>query len=279
MSYTLQTLPDYAVGPKVLLLGPPGSGKTTAIVTALQAGLKTYVIFTEAGQSALMKALSVHKVSEEEKKNLFFAYVKPGGSSFKVLKEQADKVNKASEFGKMEGGSRTNYNQLVQVMQLCANFIDQNGVEHGGIDTFKADRAVFIDGLSGLSDMAMKLTIGAKPVPTLQDWGVAIKQVDDFVKQFANIDAMVCVIAHVAMERDEVSGKVLQYPNTLGKQLGPTLGRHFNEVIKTSFDETNGATWATLDKNADLKATYLPHKVGMKADFKQIVDGWLNSLI
>lgn len=279
MSYTLQTLPSYAVGPKVLLLGAPGAGKTTAIITALKAGLKTYVVFTEAGQSALMKALTVHKVTEEEKKRLFFAYVKPGGSSFKVLKEQADKVNKAAEFGKMEGGSRTNYNQLVQVMQLCANFVDQNGVEHGGIDTFGADCAVFIDGLSGLSDMAMKLTIGAKPVPTLQDWGVAIKQVDDFVKQFANIDAFVCVIAHVAMERDEVSGKVLQYANTLGKQLGPTLGRHFNEVIMARFDEASGATWATIDKNADLKATYLPHKQGMKADFKQIIDGWLASLI
>ncbi|QGH73564.1 MAG: putative DNA helicase [Siphoviridae sp. ct7UA22] len=275
---TLKTLPEWAVGPKVLLIGPPGSGKTTAIITALKAGMKVYVIFTEAGQQALMKAMSIYKVTDEEKARLFFTYVKPGSSNFKVLKEQADKVNKAVEFGKMEGGSRTNYNQLVKVMQLCADFVDQHGVSHGGIDTFKADCAVFVDGLSGLSDMAMKLTIGAKPVATLQDWGVAIKQLDDFVKQFSNIDAMVGILAHVAMERDEISGKILQYPSTLGKQLGPQIGRHFNEVIMCSFKEPEGATWATIHTNSDLKATFLPHKAGMKPDFKIVIDAWLASM-
>lgn len=278
MSVTLANLPEWAVGPKVLLMGPPGSGKTTSIVTALKAGMKVYVVFTEAGQQALMKSLTVHKVTEEEKKRLFFCYVKPGASSFKTLKEQADKVNKSMEFGKMEGGVRTSYNQLVKVMELCANFIDQNGVVHGSIENFKADCAVFVDGLSGLSDMAMKLTIGAKPVATLQDWGVAIKQVDDFMQQFANIDAMVCVLAHVAMERDEVTGKIQQYANTLGKQLGPKLGRHFGEVILTSFKEAEGPRWATIDTGADLKATFLPHKKGLAADFKPLIDAWLGSM-
>jgi len=275
MSVTLDTLPDWAVGPKVLLMGPPGSGKTTAIVTALLAGMKTYVIFTEAGQQSLLKALRVYDVPKELQANLFFAYVKPGLSSFKTLKDQADKVNKAAEFGKMEGGSRTSYNQLVKVMELCSNFIDQNGVSHGGIDTFKPNCAVFLDGLSGMSDMAMKLTIGSKPVATLQDWGVAIKQVDDFVKQFANIDAMMTILAHVSMERDEVSGKVLQYPNTLGRQLGPQLGRHFNEVIMAKYTETEKSTWTTIDTNADLKASFLPHKKGMKADFRPLVEASL----
>jgi hypothetical protein len=81
------------------------------------------------------------------------------------------------------------------------------------------------------------------------------------------------MIAHVELERDEVIGKTMVYPATLGRKLGPKLGRHFNDVVYARFDGRR-ASWATLDKQADLKASYLSHDTDLPADFGPLVKSW-----
>lgn len=274
----LPELPDYAVGFKTLLMGSPGTGKTSAIPTLLLAGFEVFCIFMENGMSNLMKACRFHGVPEDViKERLHFAYVKPGAASFKSLVKRGEAILIAEEFGKMGGGKRSEYNQLVEVFKVCANYVDQNGTVYGPIDEFKANCVVVFDGLSGISNMAMKMTIGNKPCPGLQDYLVSMTQVDDFVRQMANIDAAVVLIAHLTLERDEVSGKIQIVPSTVGAKLAPTLGQHFNDVIRTEY-VTGQYVWSTDDSQAELKASNLPRRKGMKADFGPLVEAWLKTV-
>lgn len=274
----LPSLPDYATGFKTLVMGPPGSGKTSSIPTLLLQGFEVFVLFTEAGQSNLLKACKLHKVPDDVvKEKLHFAYVKPGANSFKTLVSRGQAILVAEEFGKMSGGKRSEYSQLVEIFKLCANFKDQNSVEYGPIDDWKANRVVVLDGLSGVSNMAMKMTIGNKPCPALQDYLVAMTQVDDFIRQLANLQACFVMIAHLTLEKDEVTGKIRIVPNTVGAKLAPTLGQHFNDVIMTQYK--NGKyEWSTEDNQADLKASYLPRRNSLPADFAPLVSGWLETM-
>lgn len=267
-------IPDWVIGFKTLLMGQPGSGKTTAVVTLLKMGFKVYVAFTEAGVGALNKALTVHKVSEEDRKRLFFAYIKPGVENFTVMKKGAKAVNEAAEFGKMESGSRKDFNQLIQLMQLFENFKDQNGVEHGPVDAFKCDSVLALDGLTGLSKMAMDLVVGAKPAKTLQDWGVAIDQLDKFQLQCANIVCPFVMLAHLSREQEEISGKIIVTLSTLGRQLGPRMPSAYNDFVYAKQDGDGKWFWSTIDKNCQLKATYLEHAERLPADFVPLVVGW-----
>lgn len=267
-------VPAYAVGHKTLIMGSPGQAKTSSIPTALLAGHRVFVLFTEPGLGALLKACRLHKVPEDVIANrLHWNYVPPNQGSFADLKQQAKVVNETDEYGKMEAGSKKKYDQLVQVMGVCANFVDQNGISWGAVDDWDASRFLAIDGLSGLSYMTMKLVIGKKATASLQDWGVAQNQLEDFIMQFSNCLCCIAMIAHVELERDEVIGKTMVYPATLGRKLGPKLGRHFNDVVYARFDGRR-ASWATLDKQADLKASYLAHDTDLPADFGPLVKAW-----
>lgn len=269
-------IPSWVLGFKTILMGQPGAGKTTAIATLLKMGFKVYVAFTEPGVGALNKGLKVHKVSDEDRARLFFNYVAPGVESFSVLKKGATAVNQAVEFGKMESGSRKDYNQLIQLMNLFENFKDQNGVEHGAVSDFGADSVLVLDGLSGISKMAMDLVVGAKPAKTLQDWGVAIDQLDKFQNQCANLICNFVLLAHLSREQEEISGKIIVTLSTLGRQLGPKMPFLYNDFIYAKQSAEGKWYWSTVDKNCQLKATYLEHSENLPADFMPLVMGWAN---
>lgn len=269
-----KAVPEWALGFNTLLMGTPGSAKTSSLATLLKAGMRVFVAFTEPGIGNLIKACQkIHKLSDEEMSRLHYAYIKPGVQNFLTLSNKAKTVNSAAEFGKIEGGSRAKYNQLVKLMELCMNFKDQNGIEWGPVDAFPPNYVFAIDGLSGLSDMAMDLVVGAKPVKTLQEWGVAIDQLDTFVKQCTNSVCCFVLLSHLEQERDEVTGKTIVTVSALGRKLGTTLGRHFNDVVLCRMEDGK-PSWSTSDKNSPLKGSYLAIKERLPADFGPLVSEW-----
>lgn len=276
-SYIIENkFPDWVLGFKTIVMGAPGSGKTSALATLLKMGFKVYVLFTEQGVGNLLKACRREGCTPEDMKRLYYAYIPPGGTSFEALAKGAKAVNEAPEFGKMSNDTadRKKYGQLIQCMKLCNNFVDQHGVDHGGIEAFGPDCVFALDGMSNLARMAMQMTVGAKPVKTLQDWGVAIESLENFENQITTIKASFVLLAHVEKETDEVTQKIYITIATLGNKYPLRIGRNYHDVVYAE-QKAGVFSWATTARDCQLKGTYLPIVDKLNPDFKPLVCQWL----
>lgn len=262
-----------ALGFNTLLLGMPGAGKTTAIATLLKSGLEVFVAFTEQGVGNLKKGLKVHGCTEEEISRLHWAYISPSRSSFGSLLKSSKDILVAPEFGKMPAGNRKDYDQFIQLLGIMNDFVDQNGESFGAVDEWDASRVLVLDGLSGLNDMCMGMVAGGKPVKTLQDWGVAIDALDKYIKQLCNCTCSFILLSHLEQEKDEITGRMIVTASALGRKLGATIGRHFQDVILA---ERNGKDfrWATDSSRVELKYSFLKNSASLPPTFEPLVESW-----
>lgn len=269
----VQAVPDNEPGPNVLLMGMPGAGKTYSITSLLDAGLEVFVIFTEQGRESLLESVIDNK---RDRSKLHWASVAPGAPGFGAMKTIARDINRKEqkELQSAKGVHEKHYQQMITLIGLCENFIDQNGESFGDATTWSNKRALVIDGLSGINVMAMDLVVGAKPVKTIADWGIAMDAEMRYVLQCAN--SLMCtfvMLAHLELNKDEVEGKIYRYPKLLGNKNTYDFGKHFSDVIVAE-DAGNSYTWSTMAKNMQLKARNLPKKSGMKPDFVPLIETW-----
>lgn len=266
--------PDWVLGFKTIVMGAPGAGKTSAVPTLLKLGFKVYGLFTEQGIGNLLKACRMHGVTDDELARLYYAYVPPGVTSFNQLQKSSKAIQLATEFGKMENTDRKQYGQFIQVINLLNDFVDQHGVSHGSVESLTCGSVLFVDGMSNLARMAMQLTVGAKPVKTLQEWGVAIESLENLENQITTIKAPFVLLTHIEREVDEVSRNVYVTVAALGSKYPIRIGRNYHDVIMAE-QKAGEFTWSTTSKEAQLKGTYLPIAAGMKQDFRPLVCQWL----
>lgn len=263
-------------GTKTLLVGPPGSGKTTAITSFIEAGIETFVLGTDPGfEESILDAM--------EKKNLpmdmlKYQYIAPASAPWSTLLDAAQKVNMMNYEGLStlkSGIGKDGYRQFMELLGAMSDFTDhRTGKSYGPIDQFPENKCFALDGLSGLNVMTMDMTIGAKPTAHQGEWGVAMNMEEKLIlKLTSDLKCFFVLTAHIEKEPDLVTGIPITMVGALGRKLAPKLPRTFSDVI-LSVKEGNKFTWSTAAIGVDLKSRTLPIADNLPPSFVPIVEQW-----
>jgi len=258
----------YIPGPKTLLVGGTGTGKTHSLRTLVDQGLEVFALFTEPGMEV---------VADIPPEKLKWHYIPPASPDWADMLDSATKINQMSLklISGMEDINKRKYTGFLDLVRGLGNFVDQRtGVAYGPVDKFGANRALFIDSLSGLNILAMNLVTGSKPVKSMADWGMAMDNLERLLtKLCVDVPCPVVLTAHQERETDEVTGGTTIMASTLGKKLAPRLPRFFSDVVNVK-REGDKFTWSTMTHNMDLKARNIPLADNLPPNFAPIITAW-----
>jgi hypothetical protein len=273
------TLPPTTIlqPPSVLLEGGSGSGKTSSIVTLLQAGLEVFVIGTEPGfVDSLLDRARVLNVSIDK---LHWMSVLPATEGWEALDEMTRVIGTMDFEGvsKLKGvGKDKTRVPAMKFLNALKDFHDERtGQSYGSFTQFDDTCALAIDSLSGLSIIAWYLTVGNKPTAAPGEWNIAMNYIEALLMKI-NSDRQCYFIltAHIEKEMDEILGVQKIMTSTLGRKLAPKIPRFFSEVVYSQ-RTTNVPQfrWSTIDANADLKNRVLPVSNILDQSFVPVVEG------
>lgn len=262
-------------GFNVLLMGPAGTGKTHSIGTLVDAGIETFYLSLETGVESLLGYYSDR--GKPIPPNLHWHEFDTQSQGFASMISTAEKINQLAldSLAKMVDPNKSKYNQFVQLLKALSDFPDdRTGQKFGAVDSWDSSRALVIDGLTGLGNIAMSLVVGGKAVKNQSDWGIAQGQVETILRQLC--DGCKChfvLLAHVDREIDQVMGGSKITVATLGAKLAPKIPPMFSDVILAARAGTTW-TWDTASAIADVKTRNLPFKADNPPSFGPIVTKW-----
>lgn len=263
-------------GSKTLLIGPPGAGKTTALVTFIEAGIELFIIGTDPGfEESILDAMEDRGL---DMKLLHYHYVSPAMPSWDALKSAAGRVAMMGykDLTEIKAGIDKNlYRQYLDVLDTLADFkCDHCGRLFGATDEWPENRALAVDSLSGLNEMALDLMIGGKPIAHQGEYGVAMQMESKLILTLCgNLKCFLVVTAHLDKEPNMLTGVPQMMVGALGSKLAPKLPRTFSDVV-LAVKEGNKFTWSTAATNVDLKNRALPVRDGLIPSFVPIVEAW-----
>lgn len=267
-------------GPKILLEGPAGTGKTHALGTlvdwAQANGKQVYTLFTENGLETLLGYWSDRDLPVPDCLHYHSTLTKP--ISLVQLMKAADDAGKLSYemLTKMSDPARGGANNAFHmILTACSNFPDdRTGKKFGSVDSWKSGDIFIIDSLSELAMAAFKMIVGAKPTASPSDYGVAQNNLMNFLRLLTQGCACTVVItAHVSRETDEITGGVKLMTKAIGKALANEIPQLFSDVIYTVREGTN-FYWDTAAANVDVKSRNLPIAGKQRPDFALIMNKW-----
>lgn len=271
--------------PTCIVMGPTGTGKTDCILTLLQAGLEVFVIITESdGIVSLIDGAMRRKLPLDK---LHWSYCPPAIMGVSAIMEMATTISSMGfqQVQDIKNGiaKKDTKEAAMKILRLIANFhCERTNKDFGPIAKWESDRALVMDGLSGISDISWMLTLGVKPTAHQGEWNIAqnfIKQVLNQVTADRNFFFM--MTAHIEREVDELSGGSKAMVSTLGRKLAPTIPRYFSEVIlskKTITGDKVRFHWSTLDAQADTKNRTLPLSNDLEPSFVPVVEAYRKRL-
>lgn len=267
--------------PKVLLMGAPGTGKTTSIATLLEAGLEVFVIITEPnGLPNLLNALKTRNIPLTK---LHWKYISPMAADFSSLEEMTKLVNiqSYSALADLKAGiGKSKSNQIMLLLNAMRNFHDdRTDLFYGDVTTWGYDRALVLDSLSGLNMLAIQNTVGLKPTMHQGEWGVAMNLEETYINKLtSDMAAYFVLLAHIDRNVNEATAQTIVTPSAIGAKLGPRIGRFFSEVVLACRVDAK-FTWSTSEASTDVKQSTLPIKKDMLPSFMPIVKSFEATLV
>lgn len=259
--------------PSVLLMGEVGTAKTYSIKTILAAGLEVFYLGMEPGWEDVL--------GDQPKDRFHPAYVAPLQDSFEVIMNKAKLIrdNTDAQLKAMGGINKHKHSQILDVMALCNDFVDMRTGEHfGDISTWGSDRCLVWDGLTGLTEMAIKIKIGDKPFMEQNDYYAAQTLLKDTIgTAVANSKCLFVLASHVERELNPNTSLNETMVSTVGRALAPKLPNFFSDVILTKRVITSDKPewfWTTMEAGAKTKARNLPFAAKLPADFGPLIANW-----
>lgn len=270
------------VGPKVCLMGLGGTGKTYAIGTLVEwaatNGFEVAVLFTENGLESLLGYF--RDKGAEPPPNLFWHQQTTKPISLKSLMQTADSVGKlsyealAKSIDSNRGGEN---NAFWKILQSCSNFKDdRTGRELGAVDSWgSATRRIFVmDSLTETANAAMKMQIGARPMASPGDYGVAQNNLMNFLRLLTQgMECPFVMTAHVDRETDAITQSTKIMIKAIGKALATEIPTLFSDIIYTT-READKFFWDTAAYGVDTKTRSLGYKSKIDPNFALVFDVW-----
>lgn len=264
-------------GVNVLLEGPTGTGKTHAIGTLVDSGVEVFYLALESGFEALRGYYLDRGKPIPPNLHWHVMDLVPKGGGFADLMKAAKDIGDMTQDSlyKLQDFEKGKRNHFYSLLSVLANFEDQRtGEKFGGVDTWGPNRALVIDGLTGLGKCAMNMVIGNKPVRSQTDWGIAQDQVENLIRRIC--DGCKChfiLLSHIERETDLVQGGSKITVSTLGVKLAPKIPPMFSDVI-LAVRVGDKFTWSTANSQADLKTRNLPIAENIPPSFNSIMEKW-----
>jgi len=261
-------------------MGGAGTGKTYALGTladwAEKHGKTMFTLFTDNGAETLSgyyadkgKAVPSH---------LYWHTQITRPLDLKSLMDAADKVGKFSYemLTKMTDNNRSANNAFYAILSSCAKPVDdRSGKTFPSVDSWGTDMIFALDGMTELSNAAMKMQVGNKPTASPPDYGVAQNNLMGFLRLCTQGARNTFVlIAHPSREKNELTGTTTLQVNTVGTAICAEIPPMFGEVIYT-VREGDQFFWDTAAYGVDTKTRSLGYKSKIVPDFAQIMDLWL----
>jgi hypothetical protein len=268
--------------PSILLMGPSGSGKTFSLSTLVEAGLEIFVISTEPhGLESLLDSAAAKKLPLSM---LHWRYIPPARPGFETLERLGKLISVSDQksLADMRASPRSDA-QWIELLKTMNNFKDdKDGKLYGDVTKFGPDRALVIDSLSGVSAMAMDVTIGDKVTANPGEWGIAMRALDKFLLTCtSDLKCYFILTAHTEREEDLITGASKIMVSTLGKKLAPQIPKFFSEVILAdTLTEGDKRThlWSTNSLNTVLKNRSLPISSKLQPSFEPIIKAYTNRI-
>lgn len=268
--------------PSVLLQGASGAGKTSAIVTLLEAGIEVFVIGTEPGYvDSLIDRVRFLGLNMNL---LHWHTCLPATEGWDALDEMTSQIGTKDFEGlskiKGIGKDKTRVPAMNFLFALKDFHCERTNQSYGSFTTWDDSRALVVDSLSGLSIISWYLTVGNKPTGAPGEWNIAMNYIEALLMKINSDRKCYFVLtAHIEKEMDEISGVMRVMTSTLGRKLAPKIPRFFGEVIYAirTIDDPK-FRWSTIDRSADLKNRILPVGDKLLPSFVQIVEGHKNRL-
>lgn len=278
--------PPVLLGPKILLEGDSGSGKTYAIGTIVDWAARNNVsvrcLFTENGLETLLgywkdPSPGSGRAPSEPPKNLAWHVVRTPALGLAALTDAATKVGLMSyeALTKMTDPARATNNPYEKILKALADFPDdRTGTKLGNIGTWKADTILVIDSLSELANACMKMVIGNKPTAAPPDFGVGQNNLMNLLRYFTQgFEPTVVITAHMQRQTNEITGGISLMVKAIGKAMGDDIPQLFSEVL---YARREGMEWVwdTAAVGVTTKTRYLPISSKIKPDLGVIMDKW-----
>jgi hypothetical protein len=275
-SPTLNVEQSLLPGVKVLLEGPTGTGKTYSIGTLTDTGLDLFYLGLESGMESLLGYWTDRGKPVPD--NLKWHSLKQSEGGLENLFKGAEQIGSLTQDSlyKVQDFERAKNNRFKEVLAVLSNFKDQRtGQEFGSVHKWGPNKALVIDGLTGLGVAAMNMVVGNKPVRSQTDWGISMDQVEKILRMLCDYSMHFVLLGHIERETDLVQGGSKITVSTLGVKLAPKIPPLFSDVVLA---QRNGTvwTWSTASPQADLKSRNLGIADNLPPSFKPIIDKWLS---
>lgn len=269
-------------GPKILLEGAGGSGKTHSIGTLVDWAARqsppipVRVLFTENGLETLLGywrdrkmavpanlAWHVIRTPTQDLKSLISAATSVGQLSYEGLTKQVDPLRGAN-------------NPWEKLLKALSDFPDdRTGTKLGNIGDWGHRTILVNDSLTESAQACVRMVVGNKPTMSLPEYGVAQNNLMGWLRYMTQaFQGTFVITAHVQRQTNEITGTTQLMTKAIGKAMSDDIPPLFSEVIYT-VREGNKWYWDTAVSNVDTKTRYLPIASKINPDFGQIMDKWV----